>query len=125
MSDISPSREALKALAQSPETGPFVMLNQLQFRAEGGVDAYARYAEAVSPMLERIGARVVYQGRMAELLVGHERWDAILLVRYPSRQAFLQMIASPEYQAAHSNREIALERAVLYASDPQSGNRLG
>lgn len=125
MADISPTREALVALAKSPEQGPVVMLNLLKFKANGGAETYQRYAEAVAPILERIGAKVLYQGRAAEMLVGSEEWDAILIVRYPSRQAFLQMVSSPDYQAAHHNREEALERAVLYATDPRNGTFLG
>lgn len=41
-----------------------------------------------------------------------------MLVEYPSRQAFLEMVSSPEYLEANRSREAGLERAVLMAADP-------
>jgi len=43
-----------------------------------------------------------------------------MLVRYPSRKAFLEMANDPEYVKIHKYREEALERAVLYAMDETS-----
>ncbi len=118
MSAIVPNLAALQMLATSPDSGPVVMLNLLKFQGSEGATAYARYGAAVNPILKARGARILYLGRAAELLIGAETWDAIALVEYPSRQAFLDMIASPEYQAIHAQREQGLERTVLYATTP-------
>jgi uncharacterized protein (DUF1330 family) len=40
-----------------------------------------------------------------------------MLVKYPSRKAFLKMANNPEYLKIHSFRAEALESAVLYATD--------
>ena len=45
-----------------------------------------------------------------------DRWDYVVLVRYPSRAAFLDMLASPEYAAANVHREAAVEKHVIVAS---------
>jgi uncharacterized protein (DUF1330 family) len=118
MSSIVPNDEALRALASNPDEGILVMLNLLKFKGEQGAQAYDRYMKSVSKMLEARGARVVYAGKMADMLVGDETWDAILLVEYPSRKVFLEMVNSPEYQRAHVDREQGLERTVLYATSP-------
>ena len=118
MSVLFPTQEALEALARSGDGGPVVMLNLLKYRGSEGAEAYGRYMAAVAPLLAARGARVLYMGRAAERLVGDEAWDTILIVYYPSRQAFLAMIASPEYQAIHRHREHGLERTVLYATTP-------
>ncbi|AKB43964.1 DUF1330 domain-containing protein [Methanosarcina vacuolata] len=115
MSSILPNDEALRALASNPDESIVVMLNLLKFRGEEGAQAYGRYMKNVSKILEARGARVVYSGKATELLVGDETWDAIILVEYPSRKVFLEMINSPEYQKAHVDREQGLERTVLYA----------
>ena len=47
-----------------------------------------------------------------------QAWDAVLLVRYPSRQAFSQMVADPEYQEVTRLRTVALEEAVLQPTTP-------
>jgi uncharacterized protein (DUF1330 family) len=41
-----------------------------------------------------------------------------MLVEYPSRAAFLEMVSSPEYLRANQDRESGLERTVLLAADP-------
>jgi uncharacterized protein (DUF1330 family) len=42
----------------------------------------------------------------------------VLLVRYPSRQAFSQMVADPDYQGITGLRTGALSEAVLQATVP-------
>jgi len=41
-----------------------------------------------------------------------------MLVKYPSRKAFLKMANNPDYLKVHEYRAAAVERAVLYATDP-------
>ncbi len=42
------------------------------------------------------------------------------MVRYPSRAAFTQMVADPDYQGITHLRTEALEEAVLQATTPWS-----
>ena len=44
--------------------------------------------------------------------------DAVLLVRYPSREAFSRMVADPEYQEVTHLRTQALTEAVLQPTTP-------
>jgi uncharacterized protein (DUF1330 family) len=113
--------EALKALAESTERGPVVMLNLLKFRPDGGRAGYERYAEAATRLVAERGGRILYVGEAAELLEGNEEWDVVALAEYPSRATFLEMASSEEFQAVAPLREQSLERAVLYATDPISG----
>ena len=120
MSDIHPHPDAIQAMANNPASGPVVMLNLLKFKRGGGSKAYARYSNAFQEVLERSGGRFLYLGRGAELLVGQASWDAVALVEYPSRKVFLEIIASPEYEALSVFRDEGLERTVLYATDPRT-----
>jgi uncharacterized protein (DUF1330 family) len=47
-----------------------------------------------------------------------QAWDAVLLVGYPSQEAFSQMAADPEYQQVTHLRTSALTEAVLQATVP-------
>ena len=47
-----------------------------------------------------------------------QAWDAVLVVRYPSRQAFSDMVADPAYQQGTHLRSGALTEAVLQATTP-------
>lgn len=121
MSSVDPTGQDLKRyLAEDPDParpGPVVMLNLLRYR-EGGERSYREYARSIGPFLEKVGAEVVYAGDCGTSLVPADGtgWDAVLLVRYPSRQAFSDMVADPDYQAITHLRSEALEAAVLQAT---------
>ncbi len=121
MSDSPPERLNQEGFtgfaARAEEDAPVVMLNLLAFKAEGGRGRYEEYGEAVAPLLERAGGRVVFIGNPASVLLGDDSWDLVLLVEYPTRQAFLDMIGSPEYLAIAHLRTEALARGQLHPLD--------
>lgn len=122
MNEESPNRlhdDALAAFSARAADGPVRMLNLLAF-APGGAETYQRYMAAVGPLLAKAGGRVVLTGRPAELMIGAETWDLVLVVEYPSRGAFLGMIGSEAYQAVAHLRAEAVAGSVLYALDPVS-----
>jgi uncharacterized protein (DUF1330 family) len=105
-------------LVERADEGPVVMLNLLDFKPDGGAERYLEYAEAIEPMLERAGARVLFAGQGNPALIGPSKWDLVALVEYPTRRAFLDMIGSAEYQAIAHLRTEALERTELHPLDP-------
>lgn len=125
---ITPSRQQFSDLAAAPDEGPVVMLNLVKFKAnaEGdpaasGAAAYRRYGDAAIRMVEARGGQVLWVGRADQILIGDpdEDWDQVILVQYPSRAAFIEMVTQPEYAQAHEHREAGLERTVLVACTPQ------
>jgi len=118
MSSITPSPEAIQAFAQAPQSGPFVMINLLKFKPDGGEAEYMKYSAATMKHLQRIGARIAFIGRVEHFLVGKSGWDMIAMVEYPSRKAFLQMVSDPEYMQGHEHRERGLESTELFAVSP-------
>jgi uncharacterized protein (DUF1330 family) len=111
------NHEAMAAFAGRAADGPVFMLNLLEFLPDGGAERYAEYGEAVAPLLERVGGRAVFAARPAEDLIGEGRWDLMMVVEYPTRQSFLDMVSSPEYQAITHLRTEALRRSELRAMD--------
>ena|SRR5438093_6098103 len=105
------------------------MVNLLEYRPKAGYaadepeakenlsgrGAYQRYAAAIANILVEVGARLVWRGRQELVFIGgtEQEWDEVICVRYPSRKAFLEMIARPEYLAASHHRDVALERTAL------------
>ena len=122
----NPTGEQLRQLKESGKQGPFVMVNLLNFRARGreddetGRQSYERYAQAVGPLLKKVGARLLWMGDVDQVFIGRQgdSFDRVMLVEYPSRAAFLEMVSSPEYLRANQDRESGLERTVLLAADP-------
>lgn len=113
-----PKPEAIQALMQSAEQGKVVMLNLLKFKPAGGAASYQEYARRVTPILLRIGAKMIFAGPVTSTVIGDQSWDSIVLVEYPSRKTFVEMVTSAEYQAIHHFRDQALERSELHAISP-------
>ncbi|MDV6260602.1 DUF1330 domain-containing protein [Rhodococcoides yunnanense] len=117
---VDPTGHDLKRYLQEDTDGPVVMLNLLRF-ADGGREQYAKYAQAVGDTcLPKYGARVLCSGEGSTPLVAEDGQarDAVLLVQYPSRKAFTDMVADPEYQQVTSMRTEARQEAVLQATVP-------
>jgi len=100
--------------ARATEDAPVTMLNLLRFKPEGGRERYEEYGTAVAPLLEQVGAKVAFLGESAPALLGRGEWDLVLLVEYPTRQAFLEMVGSTEYQTIAHLRTEALEEGELH-----------
>ena len=113
MSHIDPAAEQLKAFQSMPCDGPIVMINLLKFKPDGGRELYAKYGENTMPLLAERGARVLYQGEGRMTVIGEEDWDTVILVEYPSRDAFFDMVTSDAYQTHVHYRTEALEDSRL------------
>ena len=135
MPSIEPTRDQLDAFVRADVDGPVVMLNLLRYREEAdysrspelapdepisGAAAYQRYSEAVQPFLARVGGHVEHVGGALPSVIGpaDERWDAVLLVRYPSRDAFVSMATDRDYLAVAGHRTAALADSRLVPTVP-------
>ena len=116
---VDPTGGSLKRYLEEDPGGPVVMLNLLRYRP-GGEASYRAYSTALQDYLPGIGAEVLYVGDCSTSLVAPPSWDwdAVLIVRYPSRRAFSEMVADPAYQAVTHQRSEALVEAVLQATVP-------
>jgi uncharacterized protein (DUF1330 family) len=111
-------------LRSLPDDGPVVMVNLVRLReralnGEGsGWDAYQRYSAAVVKLLKPRGATILWAGDVQAVALGvpdAHRWDYAVLVRYPSRAVFLEMLSSADYAAANVERENALKDHLILA----------
>jgi uncharacterized protein (DUF1330 family) len=101
-------------LAEDPG-GPVVMLNLLRFGADGGRERYDEYRRAFREVPGAGEAEPVYFGTGRHPLESGDGavWDAVALVRYPSRRAFAAIVRSAEYRSIAHLRNDALADAVL------------
>ena len=110
-------------LAEAPD-GPVVMLNLLRFAPDGAAKylAYAQSFEAAG-INAKYGVEVVYAGQGGAALVAEDgqQWDMVALIRYPSRQHFVDMVNDPVYREFEHLRTEALVEAVLQATVPAGG----
>ena len=120
------------ALAGVAENRPVVMINLLRYRERAayppgseagpctGREAYGRYGQAAIGFITALGGQVIWEGSPKAVLIGApgEQWHKALLVRYPSKRAFLEMVGNPAYQAITVHRTAALEDSRLIATVP-------
>lgn len=131
---VIPPMEQAMAFFTGAEDGPFVMVNLLKFKPKAeyedgsdahlsGAEAYARYGDAVRKLVEDLGGKVRYSGRVTGLMIGQveDLWDMVALAEYPSLAAFRQMAMSPEMHAIEHHRKAGLAGQLNIKTKPGVG----
>jgi uncharacterized protein (DUF1330 family) len=129
---VYPGAEQISEFFGGPEDGPFVMVNLLKFKATAdypdgsdpqltGAEAYARYGEAVTKLVEALGGQIRFAGSVTGLLLGEveELWDAVALAEYPSLAAFQKMATSAEMRAIEHHRTAGLAGQLNIRTKPR------
>jgi hypothetical protein len=142
----NPAEEAvflarMRAFGLADDGRPVYMLNAMRYYPElkrgpgmEGVrgtpaEANAAYEKAVMPILFRLGAYPLFGGATMEIradggahsnLDGFDPaiddWSRILVVRYPSRRAFFELLTDPQWLKFAPYKLAALEIALVPAS---------
>lgn len=128
---ISATSESGKKFYQDfHDKGKVVMLNLLKFRSQAdytnseslkpsgeitGREAYQLYTDSVLPLLKKAGSQIVFYGKSESFMIGpeSERWDAVILVEYPSVLEFMAFAQNEDYLKIAGHRTAALEDARL------------
>jgi len=126
MAFIEPTESQVREFAENGPDGPIVMLNLLKFAERAtysanhnepertGEEAYAVYSETALQKVAGAGGSLFFMSPAHASVIGPEgEWDLVALVRYPSKQAFLTMVADPEYLACAHHRAAALADSRL------------
>ncbi|MBF7729919.1 hypothetical protein [Pseudomonas sp. N040] len=116
--------EHFKAWAEADDGQPVYMLNLMRYLPRlrtdvPGVEGFsgtaeqanAHYEQGIAPVLMRLGVSVMFASEMQGVIAGEQpstnliayepevdNWDRVLIVRYPSRRAFLDLVTDPQYQ---------------------------
>jgi len=129
----------LEAIRKHPDEGPVTMLNLVKYREHSldgngtGREAYARYTDVAEGLVEERGGVIFWAGVIEHPALDEGgsdvAWDWGLLVVYPSRAAFVDMVTNPEYLAANVHRQNGCEKHIILASKtllslphPEPGN---
>lgn len=114
MGILAPTEEQLGKMAKLTDECPLVMVNLLKFNSEGGEEAYRIYSERFMAIMEPLGVEVVFRGDCMMTAIGEDEWDEVIVVKYPSRDAFDEMERNPAYQEAFQYRTDALLDSRLF-----------
>ena len=95
--EMTPSASEVEALRDQVDPGPVVILNLLKYREPGGSEAFGTYGALSGPLVARQGGELFYMGEAGPTIAGEE-WDTIVMIRFPSIDAFIGLAADSEYQ---------------------------
>ncbi|PMN62821.1 DUF1330 domain-containing protein [Enterovibrio norvegicus] len=119
---LYPTDAQMLALHEAHDNKPIQLLNLFKFKAKAeyadgrpstlsGKAAYDLYGQPMLDVLTRYGAEVVYFAEVTGLIIGDvdALWDAMVIVKYPSRQALIDMTSCDDFNALRVHREAGLE----------------
>lgn len=125
---IDPTKASFARFREFPRQGPVNMLNLVRFRDQAaypdgrsatGAEAYAAYGRESQPIFQRVGGQIIWRGRFEVTVIGpeDEAWDACFIARYPSPEAFVEMVRDPVYREAVKHRQAAVLTSRLIRLD--------
>ncbi len=132
MTHTSFTPEGFDRFRKNDRPGPIHMLNLVRLREQAayedgtratGAEAYATYGKLSGPVFARLGGRIVWRGKMEQMLIGpgDENWDLCFIAEYPNPGAFISMIKDPEYRQAMPHRQAAVLDSRLVRMAPMGG----
>jgi uncharacterized protein (DUF1330 family) len=128
MPSVEPTAAQMQRLLQEiGQPGPVVMINLLRYRERAdypsgfeatpcsGREAYQRYGAVAMAKVAEVGGKILWMGAVKASVIAPEgeEWDDAILVQYPSRAAFVEMVSRPDYRAAAPHRTAALADSRL------------
>ena len=123
------TQERRDVLVRDNDKGPVSMVNLLKFKDKAvyedgretqlsGLEAYNTYGVPMGKLIAEGGGKVTYTSEVDSLVVGEadELWDIVVILEYPSREKFLELISSPEAQLLQVHRTAGLAGQMLLAT---------
>ncbi|KCZ51785.1 DUF1330 domain-containing protein [Hyphomonas pacifica] len=122
MPAFQPTADQFRAFRDDPYDGPIAQVNLLKFRVkaeyqpddpehgndEPGRDAYQRYADAFGVAAADVGGTCLLMGKAERYFIGNGDWDAVMVMHFPKRQAFIAALNHKDYQSMARHREAGL-----------------
>jgi uncharacterized protein (DUF1330 family) len=110
----------LDALLDGAPDRPVVMLNLVAYRGEDERDEYLAYSRGFVPLLKAVGGTILWAGDVTGVALGDDEadaWDYAVLVRYPDRQSFVDVMTSDAYAAINAHRVAGLRKHLILPVD--------
>ena len=125
-----PTEEQWRSILLYPNKQPIVTVSFLQLPTgelrdeklgfRGSVaEALAKYVEATTPLIERIGVKPVYVSGLPLTIIGDDsnQWDTVVVTQYPSAESFVELHLDPEYcEKALPYRRLTTKRCIMLLS---------
>ncbi|MAB10269.1 DUF1330 domain-containing protein [Hyphomonas sp.] len=132
MPAFQPTADQFRAFRDDPHEGPIAQVNILKFRVkadyrpedpefgndEPGAAAYQRYADAFGIAAAEVGGRCLLMGEVERYFIGNGDWDAVMVMFFPDRKAFIATLNHPDYKSMARHREAGLLCQELLTTRP-------
>jgi len=133
MPAFQPTADQVRAFREDAHDGPIAQVNLLKFRVtaeygpdepehrtdEPGAAAYRRYVDAFQLAAAEVGATCLLYGQAERYFIGNGDWDAVLVMHFPNRAAFIQTLNHPDYHEMHRHRTAGLLCQDLLTTRPE------
>lgn len=112
---VNPDRANFDLYKSLPRDVPVHLLNMIRYRdlayypadhalagaGWSGEQAFAEYLRNLFPVLDRLGAGLVWDGRFDCVITGPAQfeWDRVFIMGFPTAGAFLALVTDPDYKA--------------------------
>ena len=126
VNEVLGTPDRFEAVLVQDVEGSVPMLHLLKFRETAayedgretsltGADAYQLYLHDLVDRVRSVGGRLALSEPTRCLVLGQadELWDAVLVMDYPSKEAFVEIVTSPEVLASGVHRRAALAGQLL------------
>jgi|APCry1669188879_1035177.scaffolds.fasta_scaffold51991_3 uncharacterized protein (DUF1330 family) len=121
-----PTHEQIVDFISGPMDQPVVMLNMLTFKkdadethaGQSGKEAVMQYSRAMKEFVESHGGTFIIAADIDSQMIGEggEHFQFVAIMRYPSRQAYIDLAGDPEIaNTIGKHREAGLESQWLFA----------
>lgn len=120
---LRPNDKQMEDFSKGDVDTPISMINLLKFKEKAvyedrretnitGQKAWAIYSQACQNIhLKKVGGEGIFSGVVSRLMIGEieELWDWVVIVKYPSRKAMLEMITDKDYLESEKHRSAGLK----------------
>ena len=134
MPAFQPTGDQFRAVRDDPYGGSIAQVNLLKFRVkadyqpddpeygndEPGSVAYLRYAEAFGVIAAEAGGSPLLVGEVERYFIGNGDWDAVMVMHFPSRAAFIATLNHDRYDEISRHRDAGLLCQELLTTLPSS-----
>ena len=132
MPAVQPTADQFRAFRDDPHDGPIAQVNLLKFRVraeyaddhelhdadEPGGAAYRRYVDEFRVAAAEVGGECALYAETERWFIGGGDWDAVLVMRFPNRSAFVSTLNHERYAEMHRHRDAGLLCQELITTRP-------
>ena len=128
VNEVLGTADRFEALLNLDIEGPVSMVHLLKFREQAsyddgratgltGSDAYHLYLGDLVDRVQSAGGQLVLAKPAQYLVLGQaeDLWDAVVVVNYPSKEAFVDVVTSRQMRESGVHRRAGLEGQLLIA----------